>query len=82
MLFDEPLHRVLVSLKSETYIASGFLDELFLMNVVITMCKIMLYFNYCHLRIYIDLNERVFIKVTDVIDTVLGSISQYISKHG
>ena len=51
-------------------------------NVVITMCKIMIYFDFHHLRIYIDLNERVFIIVTDVIDTVLGSITRYISKHG
>ena len=33
------------------------------------MCKIMIYFH--HLRIYMVLNERVFIKVTDVIDTSL-----------
>ena len=32
----------------------------------------MIYFDFYHLRIYIDLNERVFIIITDVIDTVLG----------
>ena len=31
--------------------------------------------------IYIVRNEKVFIIVTDVIDTVLGSISQYRRKH-
>ena len=49
---------------------------------MITICKIMIYFDFPHLRIYIDLNERVFIIVTGVIDTVLGSITRYISKHG
>ena len=38
------------------------------------MCKIMIYFDFHHLRIYIVLNESVIIIVTDVIDTVLGSI--------
>ena len=46
------------------------------------MCKIMIYFDFPQLWIYIDLNERVFIIVTDVIDTVLGSITRYINKHG
>ena len=44
---------------------------------MITMCKIMIYFDLRHLLIYLDLNERVFIIVTDVIDTVLGSITRY-----
>ena len=48
---------------------------------MITMGKIMIYFDI-HIWIYIDLNERVFTIVTGVIDTVLGSIIQYISKHG
>ena len=33
---------------------------------MITMCKIMIYFDI-HIRVYIDLNERVFIIVTDVL---------------
>ena len=41
-----------------------------------------IYFDFHHLRIYIVLNERVFIIVTDVIDAVLGSITGYISRHG
>ena len=48
---------------------------------MITVCKIMIYFDI-HIRIYIDLNETVFIIDTDVIDTVLGSVTRYISKHG
>ena len=50
-------------------------------NVVITMCKIMIYFDI-HIWIYIDLNGRVFTIVTDVIDTVLGGITRYICIHG
>ena len=46
------------------------------------MCKIMIYFNFHYLRIYIVVNEIVFIIVTRVIDTVLGSITQYTRKHG
>ena len=44
-----------------------FLINFIIRNVVITMCKIMIYFDI-HIRIYIDLNERVFIIITDVID--------------
>ena len=32
----------------------------------------MIYFDFYHLQIYIDLNERVFIIVSDLIDTVSG----------
>ena len=69
-------------LKYEKYIAYGFCFNFIIRNVVITMCKIMIYFDFRHIRIYIDLNERVFIIVTDVIDTVLGPIVRYTSKHG
>ena len=41
-----------------------------------------IYFDFHHHRIYIVLNERVFIIVTDVIGTVLGSITRYTNKHG
>ena len=44
---------------------------------MIKMCKIVINFDFHHLWIYIHLNERVFIIVTDVIDTVLGSITRY-----
>ena len=41
------------------------------------MCKTMIYFYFQHLRIYIVLNESVFIIVTDVIHAALGSITRF-----
>ena len=58
-----------------------FLIKFIIRNVVVVY-NVMIYFDFHHCRIYIVLNERVFIIVTDVIDTVLGSITRYISKHG